>query len=745
MKNTKAFDEILLRRKNKLNIKANVDSKNDNLGRVLCMIKNIEPLGYTFSKSLIEYMRRITVDEQNEVYLELVSCLKEYVGADKVWTPMYPNFPSQVQEMKDWELFVNAIVHYLSGGTLVPAYEKDERLPLFESPNLTVLDQCEDTELDILMNNLITSKTSLSATDKEDMIWLMQNNGLDYAKLPDEIPFKENVAVIAKLIIDNKAEPIWFNVLSKYIKTATDVLRLAVYLSGGDVSLKEAVKFKKMPRNIRRLIMRLLENCNNIEEDMLRYKMPWIRFGEILHPGENKYKKYVKVQTAFYKLRHNEKIETFGGKVDAAIQEGNLIKAVELLQNRPGELARMLDSLLRKDSSLRNTYNVIKTFEEVANKVSVPVLLQVREHFAWRNSGNNCRVFFPKGNVTKAYTIKNDLIDLHKNDCDVIVDICETAIIDQFKAKSPMNKVYIADCMKNYCIPQSQRSASKALKNVTRGSRFKINDDANFIRLGIHWMNEMYKGFEQRTDIDLSCSFLDENFGSISHVSWTGMRNGYAWHSGDLVNAPRDKGGSAEFIDIDINQAMKAGVKYAAVQVYCYTDTDFCDLDDALFNWQEGVDKNCGDIFEPSRVQQSMNLGCDSNCEIPVIFDLEKREVVWCDLALTTKASFPRCVEGNIKGISATVMGIVQAHKPNMYDLAFLNAKAAGIIVTDRNDADVIFDTNLTKPVVTITKYIEVQNENGEVINTRIETEEKVKDCRIISPWDLDVWYSEMM
>jgi hypothetical protein len=140
-----------------------------------------------------------------------------------------------------------------------------------------------------------------------------------------------------------------------------------------------------------------------------------------------------------------------------------------------------------------------------------------------------------------------------------------------------------------------------------------------------------------------------------------------------------------------------------------------------------------------------MNLGGDACCEIPIIIDLERKEIIWCDVALTTKTEFPRCVEGNVKGLSAIAMGIVQAHKPNMYDVAWFNAVARGTVVTDRNDADVIFDTDTTKPVITIQKYIEVQNEKGEVIETRIETEEKVKDCTIITPFDVDVWQSTML
>ena len=261
---TKMFNEILLRRRNKLNVQAMIDSRIDNIDRAIIMVKNIESLGYTFDKNLFEYIRHISVNSQNELYRELITCLKEYTGANKSWEAFYPNFPEQVEQTEDWELFVNAVIHYMSGGKLIPQYEKDERLPLFESPELTVLGYAEDYELYDIMNNLITSKTSLSETDKADMVSLIRELGVKANELPDEIPFKENVAVICKLIMDNTSEIEWYDILHKYLKTATDILRFVTYLSDGDVSLSTNTKYKSLPRKRRRLIIKLLDNAGNI-------------------------------------------------------------------------------------------------------------------------------------------------------------------------------------------------------------------------------------------------------------------------------------------------------------------------------------------------------------------------------------------------------------------------------------------------------------------------------------------------
>lgn len=703
------MNEILLRRKNKVIVeKGNAE----NIQYVATIAKNIESLGYCFSKELLGTLQTLEKEELQKFYLELVPVLKELVGSSVEYKPFYKNFPTEVMEMDEVDLYINAIIHYLSDGTIILSEEKKERLPLFEETKVKIIDLGTTDDLVDIFINLCQSKTSISQTDKEDLEWIFKNMKV---KFPDEIPLKENVALIGRLYLENYPLATAKDI-QKYFKTATDVLRLITAMSNGDISLADNTKFRSFKRKERRLLLELLQNCGYIEEDMLRYKNRWIRVGERLHPFEYNKEQFGKVITAFDKLRNGIKIDTFGGKVEKSIETEDYKTALSLLKKRPGELARKLDHLLRitKDKNM-----VINTFKDVASEVSTPVLLQVKEHFAHRLEELKSRVFFPKGNLAKCFCIENELSAIEEKYCNAIVKICENALVEIYKSKDFLGNVYLDENIKGFCVPQSQRSASKALKNVTRGSRFKINDDANFIRLGIHWMNEIRNGYELTTDIDLSCSFLDGNFGYVGYISFTRLKNTYSVHSGDLINAPRDKGGSAEFVDINIDKALKEGVKYAAVQVYGYTYTKFCDLDDMIFNWQETVDSEVGDIFEPTRVQQSMNLGFNSDCGIPVVFDLEKREVIWCDMALTTSISFPRCTEGNIKGLSASVMGICQSHKPQMYDLALLHITARGLRTENIEEADVI------------------------ISNTMFEN--KSENVTYISAWDTDIWQGEML
>ena len=124
------------------------------------------------------------------------------------------------------------------------------------------------------------------------------------------------------------------------------MLRVAVVLSGGDVSLAAPTKFRKFSRRERRFLLRALEECGEITEDMLRWRGYWVRLGEILHPFEYK-DRYPKVYEAFDTIRNDRPFASFNSKVEAGLKGRELGPVIELLRQRPGVFARRLDHLLR--------------------------------------------------------------------------------------------------------------------------------------------------------------------------------------------------------------------------------------------------------------------------------------------------------------------------------------------------------------------------------------------------------------
>lgn len=657
------------------------------------MNKNIEVFGYTMSETLFDKLVHMKAKNREVVYDALVSGLKEITGADKVYNPMYPNFPESVMEKDDFELYFNAIVHYWSFGTLLPYEEKEERAPLFNTAKVKVLEAGSFDDLNNIFNNLCASKTSLSKSDVDDMIFTLNSAKVT---LPDEIPFKENAACVCRLLIDTGVDTDG-SLCKKYVKTATDVLRLITAMSDGDVSLAENTKFRNLKRSERRIIMNLLAGCGNAAEDMSRYAGKWIRVGEKLHPGEfAKNEHYTKVVQAFGVIRNDGKIQSFAGKVDAAVASGDVNVVVSLLKKRPGEFARRIDFLLRTFDKDADRKTVIMGFASVAKDVSSTVLLQVREHFINKLDGSDdMRVFFPKGNLARSYYVKNDIIETVPEDAmKMVIAVCESALVNIYGNREFLGKVYIDEALKNYTVPFSLRSAGKTMTAVSRGSRIAIDDSAKIIRPFIWWTNTK----DNIIDVDLSIAVFADDWNCLEHVSYSNLKSSRfgICHSGDITNGgPVDGEGVAEFIDLDIEKALSAGARYAVFNVYNFSNENFSKMEHAAFGFMTRNDMKIGEIFEPSTVKQRMDLASATTTCIPVIFDLKERVFVWCDMALIAdhvRAGYGGInVESNLPSVVVTCKAMVDIKKPNLYDLFTLNAKARGIITDNPDEADVRF------------------------------------------------------
>ena len=374
------------------------------------------------------------------------------------------------------------------------------------------------------------------------------------------------------------------------------------------------------------------------------------------------------------------------------MKDKNFEKAILLLQKRPGELARRLDYLLR---TVDKKNNVINTFKDVANKVSTPVLLQIKEHFKNRQEELSTRVFFPKGCLARSYAIENKLPDIDKKYCDAIVKICENALVEIYKSKDFMGNVYLSEEYKNYIVPFSQRSASKSLKTIVRGSRIKLKEKAKAMRAFIWWTNTD----DERVDIDLSATVFDENWNYINHVSYTRLRDNEMciYHSGDIIDGGDVNGiGVSEFLDLDIELVVDVGGRYVVYQVYNYSQQTFGNLPHAMFGWMEREGIDSGEIYEPRTVAQKMDLTSQSKVCIPVIFDCVERKFIWSDMNVSLDGCHHHRggnnVESNLMGVAATCYSVVNMKKPNLYDLIELHIRARGLRVENKEEADIVFD-----------------------------------------------------
>jgi hypothetical protein len=669
------MNAIYLRRLRKVILKAGDGNQSDAV--LAAMQKNLEALGFVMTPALMDAVRSLPDEKLGSFYKALIKDLRLLVGAHRTFSPMYPNFPEQVEEMPELRLYLNAIIHYITNK--VPVFAKVDRPSLAESTQLRVIDLGDREDFERIFTQLVGAKTSLSAQDEEDVAWFVSQYQDDVRRLlPAEIPSKENLAVLGAALLKHASSAV--ELLADRIKTATDVLRLAVACADGDVSLAVPVKFGKFKRGERRTLLSWIERCENPVEDMLRWKKRWIRLGERLHPGDYA-DEFPKTFAGFRTLRNNGKIPTFNSRLEQLLESRDVSAVLALLEPRPGDLARRLDHVLRlsSDSEL-----VLESFRNRAECVSTPVLLQMLSHFQQRDHLPELRIFFPKGDVGKVKAVTCNLPPLQEGASNAVTLICETALISRFAKLAPLGRCRLDDCLKKFMVPMAQRSASKSLRTLTRGSRIPM-PDAAVLRFFIWWKNG-----SSRTDIDLSAALFDGEQRYVDVLSYYNLKNFGGCHSGDIVDAPT---GAAEFIDVEIARLTGHKVRYIVMVLTSFTEQPYCDLPECFAGWMARQQANSGEVFEPRTVMDKLDVASNTRICIPAVFDLAKKEVIWADLALKKRPSF-NSVGTNLSGVSLMLQSLTCLSKPDLYTLFSLHIRARGSLAEPAKDADSVFGMN---------------------------------------------------
>ncbi|HLJ58074.1 MAG TPA: TerD family protein [Chthonomonadaceae bacterium] len=678
-------NSIYLRRRHKILVPSGGRADPLPLEFVLGAAKNFEALGFAPSHPLVDALRALTREQFVDLYKRLIHDLRAVKGAHREFKPMYPNFPSEVMEMSDAQLYFNAIVHYWTAGRFLPVSDTRNRDGLTEATPLTWIELGAQEEFESLFAQIASANASLSDQDKDDLEWFVQEyrDGIGVL-MPAAIRQKETLAYVGALLLKHTERAA--DLIQDYCRTATDVLRLAAAMSGGDVSLATNTKYRTFSRPERRLLLTLIERQSSAIEDMLRFPERWKRLGEKLHPGEFKVR-YPKAFDAFSTIRNDLPFTTFNSAVEQALAANQVADAAHRLAARPGDFARRLDHLLRSDEESQAV--VLAEFAAAVPRVSTPVLLQASRHFRARNAPAELRVFFAKGNLAKAQAIPYTLQPLSESVCLRVSALCEEALLARFSALPPLGHTYVDEELKNYVVPFAMRSSSRSFRTLVRGTGLPL-PEGKALRFFVWWKNG-----EDRTDIDLAAALLNARFEMVDLIAYYNLKAHGGCHSGDIVDAPD---GASEFIDLDPAILRQNDVRYVAMTVMSFTRQSYCDLPECFAGWMARQDVESGEIYEPKTVQDKLDITADTRTAIPLIVDIVENRVVWCDVALRKKPTWQNNVHGNLTGINLTARAMMDLKKPCLYDLFSLHGRARGLVVATPERADTIFSVAAGTP-----------------------------------------------
>ncbi|PWW36656.1 MULTISPECIES: cytoplasmic protein [Paenibacillus] len=659
-------------------------------------LRNLESLGYTFSTKLIDVLSSWERDRFISWFERLMDELRQIKGINLKETLMYPRFPKRKMNIQESKFYLNALMH----SWRQQSHEQEQRILLLNKLRLRVIHLGSEADFYQVGMDLLTAKASLTPVAREQLIWFATKYEGWAAFEPEsgQIPVRENAAVYCAALL--KAGRASVEQLQRQLHTATDILRLAVACSDGDVSLKKNTRFRSFIRSERRIILALLEGASDPLQDLFRYKGRWQRLAERLHPGEYRHR-YPEAVAALDQLQRGEQPLTFHGRVERAFEQKDNQLIVETLAQRPREMVGLLDRMIRSGVPVQQVIGKMETVEE---KVSTRALLRVLAHFGTRTEFQVTRSFFRKGITANLYVSTQPLRPLNVEDVHAVISTVEHTLLKRFALLPPLGNVYIDERLQEFSVPSEKRRASEFIRALSRASWISLptGDTVRFFL----WWGEGLGGEEriERVNTDLSGVMYDEDWRYMHQTSRTHLQsNEYiAANSRFMVTASDE---AAKYMDLHLPSVCRLGTRYIVIMVN--RDNTFKDLPECYAGWIMRQGPQSDEMFDPSTVQERIDLTATSRSCIPAIIDVQERRILWCDLGLKRQPKAHHPVGDNKADVALIARAMTELKRPDLYTLFMLHAKARGTLVETLGMANLVFTAELeSNRVAEVAEYL---------------------------------------
>ena len=606
------------------------------------------------------------------------------------YRPFYPDFPIQVRTASEATLLVNAALHYLGdvvGVRILPDYRPSPREPLpGDDGALTELGLATQQDLKRVVADLVAQATPFSAQDRTD---LMALRGFGPERAP-HVAVKENLAVLTVTFPDLD--------FSASYRTVTDVLRLAVAMAGGDVSLAEPCRFPSFSRAQRRRLLGLLDAVGQVQdgrdsaEEMARRCERWKRLARHLRPGDYA-RRFPRAAALLHQVASGDAEAGFTSRLEEALARRDVDGALSLLSARPGVFARRLNHLLRLCADEAARERVVAEFARVAPEVSLPVLVRLWEYFSspgpdtlpWRVVA-----------IKAAAGTKTTLIPSTRRPGPADAAVVR-AVEEALRQRRRLGRIAVDQGLyEGYTAPVGLRSASPGLRTAGRGTRLPL-PEGETIRFFLHWRDlpeapgpsgppATVNSRETRVDLDLSAFFVSEDFTRTEQIAYYNLRSTAAVHSGDLTSAPD---GAAEFIDVTLAEALRQGWRYVVMTVHSFSHHRLSEVPECWAGaMARGADPQSGEVFEASTVMQRLDLVSPTFNATPFVIDLAERRLIWWDLPVGVGEHQVANLDRSSNRVLAHLLDLLEGRR---MPLAHLLGLLADDVVEDPDEAQLVF------------------------------------------------------
>ena len=388
------------------------------------------------------------------------------------------------------------------------------------------------------------------------------------------------------------------------------------------------------------------------------------------------------------------------GEVERSRLKADAAQTFALLKQRPGMFARSLFA----NMLWFGPEETLAAFKEVVHLLPARLVVTLGMYAESYFEQGHKRMVKPLGGnallIEPHYLVSLYMEDQLKEMVKEVQDLCKEVVAARFAnagAGSGSASMYIDPML--FHIPLSIGDRSETVQDTScalQGTRFPVEGDK--VRLFMQWG----KGLPaQHLDMDLSCHITLPSTTEV--CSYFNLKAIGAKHSGDIRSIP-DKKGTAEYIELDLNELDRVGAQYVAFTCNAYSNGAISP--NLVVGWMNSaypmkISERNGVAYDPScvqhqvRVSQSLQKGL-----VFGVLKVKEREVVWLEIPFggqTVLSLDTQTIEKYLDKLEA---------KTTVGELLAIKAQAQGLKLADTPEADEVYTREWALNTAAVTKLL---------------------------------------
>ena len=589
-----------------------------------------------------------------------------------------------------------------------------------------MLELWQEKELNVFFGDLLESRTALDATQADSLKILL-------AELPLPavgIKMKETLM----LVIDTLVEQDRAQEAQIYFSAPNDILRYLWYKKTGFLQIiepktlirkagrnnahlcnaldksrsaaqakREELKLKYTRRECKMVALWLNNLAMTPEKscEMMHSKREmWVRMIRALRLAEYARKPGFENLKELMDVFYCQAYTVWQGEVERSRLKADAAQTFALLKQRPGMFARSLFA----NMLWFGPEETLAAFKEVVHLLPARLVVTLGMYAESYFEQGHKRMVKPLGGnallIEPHYLVSLYMEDQLKEMVKEVQDLCKEVVATRFAnagAGSGSASMYIDPML--FHIPLSIGDRSEAVQDTScalQGTRFPVEGDK--VRLFMQWG----KGLPaQHLDMDLSCHITLPSTTEV--CSYFNLKAIGAKHSGDIRSIP-DKKGTAEYIELDLNELSRVGAQYVAFTCNAYSNGAISP--NLVVGWMNSaypmkISERNGVAYDPSCVQHQVRVS--QSVQKGLVFGVLKvkeREVVWLEIPFggqTVLSLDTQTIEKYLDKLEA---------KTTVGELLAIKAQAQGLKLADTPEADEVYTREWALNTAAVTKLL---------------------------------------